>query len=242
MYFGYRRIRSAGRTSGSVELTLPAQLQALQEIECRLTLRDGVTPEIVIQPDLSVAYSMLQQLWLRLRTGLSAIDEIGDFDPSEFTLALMLTPHWQQRPPLAYVDALIVLRRHTSEGGLEATARLISSMAVVAGYRLGLEGELALAFGDVVAYLVLGVTTQAGLEYERGLAQQIYGEPGVTAGSQLDESHWQTVAPGLRRVWEQFEAWQRDPESYIPARQHWYRALQIEFGTPHVDAERSTIR
>ena len=91
MYFGSRRIRSAGRASGSVEVTLPPQLHGLQEIKCRLMLRDGTHPEIVLQPDLSSAHTLLLQLWQKLRMGLASIGEIGDFDPSSFTLALF--PH-----------------------------------------------------------------------------------------------------------------------------------------------------
>ena len=50
-----RKVRSAGRSSGSIEITLPPEVQELEGIECRLILRDGARPEIVIQPDVSVA-------------------------------------------------------------------------------------------------------------------------------------------------------------------------------------------
>ncbi|NCC35750.1 MAG: hypothetical protein EOM24_27620 [Chloroflexia bacterium] len=242
MYFGQRRIRSAGRTSGSVEVTLPPQLQALQEIECRLMLRDGATPEIIIQPDLSVAYNLLQKLWSLVGAALAEIDEIGDFDASEFTLALMPPSHWQRRPPLAYVDALVVLRQGASGGGAEALARLVACMSIVAGYRLGLSEPLALAFGDVVAYLVLGVATQSGLEYERGLAQQLYGARDVAGKGALDPGAWTRSAPGLRRVWEQFEGWHADPASYTSARQRWYLALNLELGSAHAAVGSPTMR
>ena len=38
MDWGSRRIRSAGRTSGSVEITLPAEMQALEGVEGRSNL------------------------------------------------------------------------------------------------------------------------------------------------------------------------------------------------------------
>ncbi len=232
MYFGTRRIRSAGRTSGSVEVTLPSRLQSLQEVECRLTLRDGAHPEIVLQPDLSVAYGLLQQLWERLRLALSRIDEIGEFDPAAFTLGLMPAAHWRSRPPLAFVDALTVLRQGTNNGGSEALARLLAALALVASERLGLTGDLTQAFGECVAYLAVGVTIQSGLDYERGLLQQIYAERiGILVSSHLDQNRWLRVAPGLQRVWEQLEHWQADPEAYHAARQHWYRALAVELGS-----------
>ena len=52
MYLGTRRVRSAGRTSGSVEVTLPVQLSVLQGVACRLVVRDGARPELVLEPEL----------------------------------------------------------------------------------------------------------------------------------------------------------------------------------------------
>jgi len=234
MYFGSRRIRSAGRASGSVEVTLPPQLHGLQEIKCRLMLRDGTHPEIVLQPDLSSAHTLLLQLWQKLRMGLASIGEIGDFDPSSFTLALFPPRHWQQRPPLAYSDALMVLRSTTDGESHEAIARLTGYMAIAVGQHLGLSEALALAFGDTLAFLLTGTPILAGTEFERGLAMRLFWEqrtPAPQASSLLDDRVWQQAGPGLGRVWEQFDAWQNAPESYATARQNWYRALTVEMGS-----------
>jgi hypothetical protein len=234
MYFGNRRIRSAGRASGSVEVTLPPQLHGLQEVKCRLMLRDGTHPEIVLQPDLSAAHTLLLQLWQKLRLGLASIGEIGDFDPSCFTLALFPPRHWQQRPPLAYADALTVLRGAADGEHHEALARLTGYMAIAASQRLGLNEALALAFGDTLAYLLTGISIIAGPEFERGLASRLFGEQRSSeqlAGSPLDDRLWLQAGPGLGRVWEQFDAWQKAPESHTAARQNWYRALTIEMGS-----------
>lgn len=231
MYFGNRRIRSAGRASGSVEVTLPPQLHGLQEIKCRLMLRDGIHPEIVLQPDLSSAHALLLRLWQQLRAGLAGIGEVGDFDPGRFTLALFPLPHWQQRPPLAYSDALTVLRKPSDDQAREALARLTGYMAIVAGQRLGLADAMALAFGDTLAYLLTGASILAGQEFERGLALRLFGAPLSPAASPLDERTWQQAAPGLARVWEQFDAWQQAPAGHDADRQNWYRALSVEMGS-----------
>ena len=52
MDLGVRQIRSAGKGSGSIELTLPADLRDLVGLQCRIMLRDGSRPDIVLQPDL----------------------------------------------------------------------------------------------------------------------------------------------------------------------------------------------
>ncbi len=234
MYFGSRRIRSAGRASGSVEVTLPPQLHGLLEITCRLMLRDGTHPEIVLQPDLSTAHTLLLQLWQKLRIGLASIGEIGDFNPSRFTLALFPPRHWQQRPPLAYSDALTVLRNTTDGESHEAMARLTGYMAIAAGQQLGLSEALALAFGDTLAFLLTGNPILAGTEFERGLAIRLFWEqrtPTPMVSSLLDDRVWQQAGPGLGRVWEQFDVWQNTPESYTAARQNWYRALTVERGS-----------
>jgi len=105
-----RRIRSAGRTSGSVEITLPAEMQALEGVECRLVLRDGARPEIVLQPDVSVAEKVFAEVWERLRIAFAKIGDSGDFSLADFDVGLFPARHWRDKPPLSYQDALGIHR------------------------------------------------------------------------------------------------------------------------------------
>lgn len=236
MYLGRRRIRSAGRTSGSIEITLPAQLQVLEGVECSLMVREGSRPEIVMHLDLSAAQALFHELWQKLRLGLEDIGEIGDFSPGNFTLALFPPIHWQDRPPLSYADALAVVRQRAAQqrdNDLEALPRLMTFLAVGAGYRLGLRGSLALAFGDAVAYVTTGTSTGLGTDFERGMAHRIFwGEDSVQRPleSPFDDRLWQGVQSDLRRIYDQFRTWQDCPEAYAPAREKWYRALTVEIG------------
>ncbi len=235
MYLGIRRIRSAGRTSGSIEITLPTDLQFLEGVECRLMVRDGSCPEIVLQPDLSAAQALFYTLWQKLRLGLGEIDELGDFSPADFTLTLFPPHHWQERPPLACADALAVIRQRAGEEEREpeALTRLLAFLAVAAGYRLGLEGTLALAFGDAVAYLITGISAGLGTDFERGMAHRTFWDEGGAQqplGSLFDDQVWQRASPGFRRVYDQFHTWQENPEAYAAAREKWYRALTVEMG------------
>jgi hypothetical protein len=235
VYLATRRIRSAGRTSGSIEVTLPAQLQVLEGVDCCLIVRDGPRPEIVLQPDLSAAQALFQELWQKLGLGLGEIDEIGDFSPADFTLALFPPHHWQECPPLAYADALIVLRQRAGRESREpeALTRLLAFLAVAAGYRLGLEGALALALGDAVGYLITGIPVGLSTDFERGMAHQILwgkGRAEQPLGSPFDDQVWRQARPGLRRVYDQFRTWQEDPENHSAAREKWYRALTVEMG------------
>jgi len=253
MYLVTRRIRSAGHTSGSIEITLPAQLQVLEGVECHLMVRDGPRPEIVLQPDLSAAQALFHELWQKLRLGLGEIDELGDFSPADFTLALFPPRHWQERPPLAYADALAILHALTptppsplplsqswergrgAQGGEGegALTRLLAFLTVAAAYQFGLNGPLALAFGDAVAYLITGTPAGLGTDFERGMAHRTFwgdGRPQQPLGSPFDDQVWQQARPGFQRVYDQFRTWQEDPEAYATAREKWYRALTVEMG------------
>ncbi|MBU0510594.1 MAG: hypothetical protein KJ638_02690 [Chloroflexi bacterium] len=235
MYLGNRKIRSAGHTSGSIEITLPVRLQILEGVECHLTVRDGSRPEIVLQPDISTAQLLFQDLWQKLRLGLEVVDEIGDFSLADFTLALFPPRHWQERPPLAYADALSILRwlSGQTDQATEAVARLLAFLAVVAGYRLGLERALALAFGDAVAYLITGIPAGLGTDFERGMAHRAFwGDSHVQqpVGSPFDDQTWKRGQSGFRRVYDQFYVWQDDPGASAAARENWYRALTVEMG------------
>ena len=237
MDLGDRRVRSAGRTSGSIEITLPPELQVLEGVKCRLIVRDGARPEIVLQPDLSAAQTLFHTLWQKICLGLGEIGDPGDFSSADFTLALFPPRHWQQWPPLAYADALAVLRQRAGSEGAERDpaplTRLLAFLAVTAGYRLGLEGALALAFGDAVAYLITGISAGLGTDFERGMAHRTYWGAGAARrllGSPFDDQVWQEARSGLRRVYDQFRTWHEDPEAYASAREKWYRALTVEMG------------
>lgn len=242
MYLGKRSVRSAGRTSGSIEITLPAKLQLLAGVDCHLIMRDGPRPEIALQPDLASAHALFRDMWLKLRIGLGEIDDVGEFSTADFTLTLFTPSHWQEKPPLICADALAVLHGQAEhrDDAIEPLAGILASLGIVAGQRLGLGSKLAMAFGDALAYLATGHSAGLGTDFERGLARQVFddalaiSEAGVSV---FDRNAWHRHAPGLRRVYEQFRIWQDEPDTYSEASEKWYRALAAEMGvsaTNHV--------
>lgn len=239
MYLGTRKIRSAGRTSGSIEITLPSELRVLLGMKCRLMVRNSARPEIVLQPELSAAQAVFHSLWENLRLGLSEIDDIGEFSLIDFTVTLFPPPHWYERPPLVYTDALIALRQQGAEETpgtheSEAMTRLFASMAVVAAGRLGLEGSLALAFGDAVSYCIFGGSAGLGTDFERGMAHRAFWNGGTrcpVSDLPFGRQVWLQAQPGFGRVYTRFHLWQEQPEAYATARQNWHRALSMEIET-----------
>lgn len=228
MYLGTRRIRSAGRSSGSIEVTLPATLQELEGVECRLLVRDGPRPEIVLQPDLSEAQRLFGELWAHLRSGLADLDDPGELSLGDFSLTLFAGGHWAERPPLACADALAA-RRRAGAVAPDALGRLLAALAIVAGRRLGLGAPFDIAFGDAVAHLLAGGSPGLGADFERGMAHQCFTAAcGDLRGDPLAPRLWQQARPGLRGIVEQLLRWQAEPQAYSAARERWYRALTLE--------------
>ena len=255
MYLGVRKVRSAGRNSGSVEVTLPVKLGVLEGVECRLMLRDAPRPELLLEPDFGEVHTFFREMWSKVGQGLADVDEVGDFSAGDFVLTLFAPPHAVERPALTYSDGLVamrsrsetVARRGTPRAGEasdldpdgEALSRVLAALGAAAGYRLGLTRALAQAFGDGLGYLMTGSAAGAGADFERGTAHQTFFEewamsPGRGGVAQtlapFDDRAWRAAQPGLARVFQQHKRWQEDPGLYQAARDRWYVALTLEMG------------
>ncbi len=233
MLLGTRTIRSAGRTSGSIEITLPGGLHALTGVACRVVLRDGPRPEIVLQPELSTVARYLASLWEKVRLGLGADEGSEGFTLADFTLALRPPRYWKDHPPLAYVDVLTAMqeREEGRQGESLALARVISGLAAAVGRNLGLDTPLALPFGEAVSALMTGAAAGVGADFERAVTLgPAHGEgnrsPG--RGSLSDRGTWLAARPALIGIYERFREWQENPAAYRAARDNWYRALRVE--------------
>ena len=238
-----RKVRSAGRSSGSIEITLPPEVQELEGIECRLILRDGARPEIVIQPDISVAQTVFAELWQKLRTAFSAIGDIGPFDMADFTVSFLPPRHWSERPPLSYRDALALHRAQHAEAELDlgGYSHVITFLSVGAAHRLGLRDRYALVFGVIAGYVVSGINAGNGADFEQDVALQLLGQgaaPGVAPLSELFGSghltgRWEAAQTGFGRIFAQVYAWQQQPELYEASRRRWWGHAD---GQPRVDS------
>lgn len=235
---GDRSIRSAGRSSGSVEITLPVCLMDLQGVTCRVELRDGLSPEVVLKPEMGGLLPVFEATWDLLSLALKTIGEICEFWEGDYVLGLFPESGFSGRPGLAYADALIVQRelprgaRIEAAGkdrAFEAFARMIEGMATVAGGRLGLLAENAPSFGNHLAYAVTGVTTGAVDPFARGL---LMDDPSHVEWSRDDdvwaEQHWIAAQTRLENLYDRCKAWDREPDLYTKQRQLWYRARRFE--------------
>ena len=237
MYLGSRKIRSAGRTSGSIEITLPVKLQNLLGVSCQVELRDGLRPEIVLQPNFADVQGVMRLIWGKLGIGLREIGEISEFRLGDFTVSIFPHQYWKDRPPLSYADALKTLEswKENEDCRHEGFCRLLAFMAVRAGVLLGLADEFSLAFGDAIAFLVTGRNTGLGTDFERGMAYRLFGDDAyqrIRNEDLLSDATWKSMGEGFRRVFDQFFLWQDALEVYEEDRNNWYRALSFEMEAP----------
>lgn len=239
MQFGKRNIRSAGRNSGSVELTLPVELAILEGTACRLYLRDGLAPEIVLEPDLEAVMPVFEKLWNLLRLGLEEIGDIGDFSEADYGFGLFRAAKLGTMPSLAYTDALLLHRSLDTAADemprvVESFARMIESMAAVAGGRLGLPNELVALFGNEAASIVGGEAIGPRDAFARSLVSQSVGArhaTGVCRKAPLNADNWRRAQGALADAFEQVKSWGEDSAAFSKERASWYRARRFEAHT-----------
>jgi hypothetical protein len=235
MHIGTRKIRSAGRASGSIEITLPPELASLEGVDCRILLRDGARPEVVLEPNLAPAVVVFAQVWARLRSLLSLAGDIGEFPGQELDVVLLPTQRpdpegafGSGRPALAYSQAWQVSQGANSERSGAALAGVVTPLATVAGQRLGLSGVVAATFGAALAWLALPAGPQRAADaesFEHGVARRIwletYGPSAPPLGVLVPQGDEPQARQALQRIISQFRRWQERPDQHELARARW---------------------
>jgi hypothetical protein len=227
MFLGTRKIRSAGGRNGDIEVTLPAALKSLIKLRCRIVVRDGAEPEIVLQPDLAKARSLIGALWRKLALALGAPEIVDDLDPSAVALTLLPPRQGERGGPLAYADIIRLGRgrEEWSEDDTAALGRILSALTASLGQALGLHQTFASAFGEAFAFAVTQAPADDGNGFERSVSAGHFRDARVGPPAPLDDEFWQACAPALRRIYRQFLDWQDHPDRYEAAREQWSRAL-----------------
>jgi len=237
MQFRHRKIRSSGRGSGSVEITLPVELAVMEGVKCGVELRDGLMPEVVLRPDIGFLVTVFEAVWGRLAIGLEPVGDIGGFSEADYVMGLFAERGLPDRPCLAYADALLaeqsLLPGEASSidvraRSLEAFGRMIEAMAAVAGKRLGLSHTMAALLGNQIAYTATGAPVASVDAFVRSALSHDFGEVGWCGGDPLSEDCWLAAGPGLERLYMRFVDWDKDDGGLQKARDHWYRARRVE--------------
>jgi hypothetical protein len=232
MDFGVRQIRTAGKGSGSIELTLPSELRDLQGLPCRIVLRDGGRPDIVLQPDFRRARTAFSAIWQAMALRLLPNEkQTPELPMAAFAFGLQLRASLGDMPFLCWRDGLALAGTAPHEP--HAVARTIAAFGQALAAELDIAPHLAFGFGVACGYLIAGVTatpdgqeacdlTAATLSFSTSDAAEA-----CIAGVE-SEAFWRHAAPRLVAVADLFLAWSADPSGYDRLRAAWRRGREIE--------------
>jgi hypothetical protein len=242
MDLGTRQIRTSGKGSGSVELTLPGELRRLVGLPCRILLHDGERPDIVLQPDLTRARQAFAQLWQALSQVLlggpapnspELLSPDLEFPAAAFVFGLLPRHGAPDSPYLCWQDGL-ALAAGAAEP--EAVARSIAACAQKMAGELGITPALAAPFASVCGFAAIG--TVAFPEWQlhcdiasAALASHAAWRPGemfVEAPDTRSPMFWVALKPPLCAVAELFAAWSLPGSAYPALRTAWRRGRSIE--------------
>lgn len=234
MEYGTRSIRSAGQGSGSVEVTLPPAFRGLAGLPCRVALRDGLRPELVLQPDLAAARAAFGRLWALLAEAMG-IEPSAPLPLAE--CALTLWPAAEAGvgvPRLAWADGIAIAG--AAPHPASAVARSVAALAMLAARRRGVAPALVEDFGAAAGHALAGVTLhparQAACDIAAALLAGSGFEPDAAlalAAEDAGSAAFRAAAlPRLQRLLDQHLEWTDDPARHAAMVAAWRRGVALE--------------
>ncbi|MGK7867651.1 hypothetical protein [Falsiroseomonas sp. E2-1-a20] len=225
MDFGTRSIRSAGIGSGSIEVTLPSRLRDLTGLPCRITLRDGLRPEIVLVPDLRPARQALQTLWTRLALALELPQ--GPLPLAETGIALRPDAALTR---LAWTDALLLAA--PPPHAPEAIARLLRALGVPAATQAGIAAEFVDACAATFAFAATALVPCPEDQEACDIAAAALAGAGLAPVQGAEDagcdSFWVAAMPPLRRLRDLHLDLTATPSRHAALRRAWRQGVALE--------------
>jgi hypothetical protein len=227
MDFGSRSIRSAGAGSGSIEVTLPAALRDLQGLPCRIILRDGPRPEIVLQPDLRAARAAFARLATRLQDAMGL--PAGDPPLGDILVSLQPAASQPGTPRLAWTDglALAALPPHPPAPLARSLHGLAEPLALLAG----IGPAFAPAFAAAASWLLAGLAPEpigqeaCDIAAEALLTEGMSTRPPLLPENAFDPVAWEAAQPWLRCLLGLHLDWTAHPARRAALGAAWRRGL-----------------
>lgn len=204
-------------------MTLPGALRDLTGLPCRIALRDGLRPEIVLAPDLRPAREALLRLWALMGRALGTT--LGSLPLAEIGIAMQPDARLER---LCWADALMLLR--PAPHPAEPLCRVLRCLGLAAAPGLGLTDATAAGFGAAVAFAVTGLVPLPADQEACDLAAALAAIPGPGL---LDDDVfapllWQQAAPLLRRLLELHQDLTAHPERLAALRSAWRQGVALE--------------
>lgn len=241
MDLGVRHIRTAGKGSGSVELTLPGALRQLVGLPCRIVLQDGAQPDIIVRPDLSPALAAFGDVWRALALVFAADRPCPGGEPFPahgFSFGMATRGMEKAGPYLCWQDGLaLATAAGPAAAAGAAAARATAACAAQLAPDLGIEAGLAADFGAVCGFYISGDIACADWQEAcdiaaSELAQSGLWRPGAAwrahAGRIAAPALWADAGAGLVAIAHLFAAASQPGARYAALRRAWRRGRSIE--------------
>lgn len=235
---GIRQIRTSGQGSGSIEVTLPTELRDFVGLPCRVLLRDGRQPHIVLQPEVQPARAAFERLWcLAIGALLPHRDDLTSMPDGTFAFGLHPQSGVGDLPLLSWRDGLALASPPPHAGA--AVSRALAAMVEALAPELEIDPSLARGFGMASAYLAVGIFPSAeSQEICEVVADALRDalRPGSafaaaatdkTDGA-LGEAYWRLATPILQVAVALFKSWSANSDQLSALRVAWRRGVSIE--------------
>ena len=174
------------------------------------------------------ALNIAEREWNKVRLSLSLCGDIGEYSNEDFMIGIIeddvIIKHPLVSPtksvsfysptfyPMYFVDNLVLMDEKCSKAGYKSIEALyvFIELATKAIERLGVYGNLAMAFGSGYGNVRTGWIDEKSFPEERKIFQQIFFK-----GKKVDynwDFHWNSVQLSFKELYDKFITWQNNPE------------------------------
>ena len=192
MELGTRGIRSSGRGSGSIEITLPSRLRRLSGLSCRVSWHDAPTPHLRLTPDLGPALAALARFQQLLSQALGW--PAGASPPPDIRLAAT------NQAGLLWDDVMALSRPAPHE------ALVISRILAASAHPHGPEG-----FAPALAFLATGAVPGAEHRADCAIVAAAFSTRAAAPLDGFGEALWQAMPRQARALTALHRALAADP-------------------------------
>ena len=205
---GMRKVRSAGRLSGSVELTLPPRLAMLEGLDCAIAIGGGDQLEIILRPDMAPVLDRLSETFSAMQRGLYSGAETFDLPFEALRIVPGTTPASEAIPGMLSLEDLAVIRT-PAIARPDAFVRLVRSLFALDLYLRDVEADARVPLVRALAYAVTGDGMNLDLGSLDAVALALEGTGlavPLQAGELLSIAGWTRHAEGVARISARFIA------------------------------------
>lgn len=164
--------------------------------------------------------------WNNIRKSLELCGDIGEFNADDFMVGTIEEDVIMRLPklsptksvsvyaptfyPMYFIRNLRIMDEKFQDKGYRTTEALYSfiELATRASEKLGLSGNISMAFGAGYGNVRTGWIAEKGMQRERQLFEKMFFE-----GKFKDydwDFHWTSVQKKLKMIFDKFSAWQSD--------------------------------